>query len=175
MTDRNKTIGNILEDIGERLYDYIRFRVPNIDDAEDVLQDVLYQFTDSFDTIVSVERSLGWLYTVSKNKIADLFRKRGRASLDDDIEIQAVIDEISSDPEDEFEMQFLNDEIVNAINNLPQKQKEVFIKHEIEGKSFKQISDDNGESINTLLARKRYAIQSLRKQLKQTYQEILEQ
>lgn len=174
MTKRNKAISNILEDIGGRLYDYIAFRVPNAEDAEDVFQDVLLQFTNSFDSIISLERALGWLYTVSKNKITDLFRRQNKYSIEDDIEMQTVIDEIGINPEDEFEMRILEQELRTAINSLPLKQKEIFIQNEIEGKSFRQIAKDNNESINTLLARKHYAVKTLRQQLINSYQEFLE-
>lgn len=178
MTERNKTINNILNDVGDRLFDYIRYRVPTTEDAEDILQDVLLQFTASFDSIISFERVLGWLYSVSRNKITDLFRKRKKntddVTYDESSELQSIINDLTIDPEDEYERLFLEQELESAINQLPGKQKEIFIQNELEDKSFRKIAAETNESINTLLARKRYAVQSLRKQLSKSFQEILE-
>ena len=180
MTERNIAINKIVSEVGDRLFDFIESRVPTYEDAEDVLQEVLLQFVASFDSIISFERVLGWLYTVSRNKITDMFRKKKPISESEYIakehgdELQNIIADVAINPEDIYEQIFLEREIENAINALPNKQKEIFILNEIENKSFREIADSTSESINTLLARKRYAVQSLRKQLIKSYQEILE-
>ncbi len=180
MTERDVAINDVISKVGNRLFDFIESRVPTYEDAEDILQDVLMQFVASFDSIISFERVLGWLYTVSRNKITDMFRKKKPISESEYIskehgnELQNIIADIAINPEDRYEQMFLENEIENAINALPEKQKEIFILNEIKNKSFREIADSTNESINTLLARKRYAVQSLRKQLIKSYQEILE-
>ena len=180
MTERNKIINDVVGKVGDRLFDFIESRVPTYEDAEDVFQDVLLQFIASFDSILSFERVLGWLYTVSRNKITDMFRKKKPLNESEYIgkeqsnEFQNVIADIAINPEDRYEQVFLEQKIENAINALPVKQKEIFILNELENKSFREISEATNVSINTLLARKRYAVQSLRKQLIKSYQEILE-
>ena len=180
MSERNKAINEVLSKVENRLFDFIESRVPTYEDAEDILQDVLMQFVASFDSIISFERVLGWLYTVSRNKITDLFRKKKPLNESEYIakeqsdELQNIIADMAINPEEKYEQIFLEHEIENAINTLPKKQKEIFILNEIENKSFREIAESTNESINTLLARKRYAVQSLRKQLSKSYQEILE-
>ena len=180
MTERNIAINKIVSEVGNRLFEFIESRVPTYEDAEDILQDVLLQFVASFDSIISFERVLGWLYTVSRNKITDMFRKKKPLSESQYIaneqsdELQNIIADVALNPDDRYEQIFLEHEIEKAINALPEKQKEIFILNEIENKSFREIADSTDESINTLLARKRYAVQSLRKQLIKSYQEILE-
>lgn len=180
MTERNQFINDIIGEVGDRLFDYIERRVPTFEDAEDILQDVLLQFTASFDNIISLERVLGWLFTVSRNKITDMFRKRKSVLETDNLldengdELQVIIADLAINPEDKYEQKFLEKEIENAINSLPKKQKEIFILNEIENKSFREISDITNVPINTLLSQKRYAVQALRKQLIKSYKEILE-
>ena len=180
MTERNKAINEAVNQVGDRLFDFIERRVPTYEDAEDILQDVLLQFVASFDSIISFERVLGWLYTVSRNKITDMFRKKKPISESEYLaaegidELQNIIADLVVNPEDKYEQMFLEQEIENAINALPKKQKEIFILNELEDKSFREIAESTNESINTLLSRKRYAVQSLQKQLSKSYQEILE-
>ena len=180
MTERNTALNEVVIQVGDRLFDFIERRVPTYEDAEDILQDVLLQFAASFDSIISFEWVLGWLYTVSRNKITDMFRKKKPISESEYLatdgidELQNIIADLAVNPEDKYEQMFLEHEIENAINVLPKKQKEIFILNELEDKSFREIAESTNESINTLLARKRYAVQSLRKQLSKSYQEILE-
>ena len=180
MTERNKEINEVVTQVGDRLFDFIERRVPTYEDAEDIMQDVLLQFIASFDSIISFERVLSWLYSVSRNKIIDMFRKKKPISeseylaKEQSTELENIIADIAVNPEDRYEQIFLEHEIENAINTLPKKQKEIFILNELEEKSFREIAESTNESINTLLARKRYAVQSLRKQLRKSYQEILE-
>ena len=180
MTERNKAINEVVSRVGDRLFDFIESRVPTYEDAEDILQDVLLQFVASFDSIITFERVLGWLYSVSHNKITDMFRKKKPISeseyIGNDVgdELQNIIADLAINPEDRYEQMFLECEIENAINTLPKKQKEIFILNELEDKSFREIAESTNESINTLLARKRYAVQALRKQLSKSYQEMLE-
>jgi len=180
MTERNKELNEVVTQVGDRLFDFIERRVPTYEDAEDIMQDVLLQFIASFDSIISFERVLSWLYSVSRNKITDMFRKKKPISESEYLakeqsnELENIIADIAVNPEDRYEQIFLEHEIENAINTLPKKQKEIFILNELEEKSFREIAESTNESINTLLARKRYAVQSLRKQLSKSYQEILE-
>ena len=181
LAEQNKAIQETLDREGKRLLNFIKQKVPNEADAEDILQDVMYQFTGNVRVANDIERTSAWLFKVAKNKIIDFFRKK-RPSLLNDIKIQAseedglMLEDIlpgkELGPEDDFFRTVIFEEIQNAIGTLPEPQKEVFILNEIEGKSFKEIAKITGETINTLLSRKRYAIISLRKQLETVYEEL---
>ena len=129
MTERNKAINEVLSKVENRLFDFIESRVPTYEDAEDILQDVLMQFVASFDSIISFERILGWLYTVSRNKITDLFRKKKPLSESEYIakeqsnEFQNIIADLAVNPEEKYEQMFLEREIEKAINALPKNKK----------------------------------------------------
>lgn len=168
----------------DRLLGFIRNRVSSSEEAEDILQDVFYQFVAGFDTIESVDRITSWLFSVARNKIIDRYRKDStrpqrtefgvQAGSDDDapLSLQEILPDLGNTPEDAYLREMLWDAIMEALDELPREQREIFIMNEMEEKGFREISEETGISINTLLSRKRYAILALRKKLQKFYDEI---
>lgn len=166
-----------------RLLNFIRSKVSNLEDAEDILQDVMFQFVNGYDTIESIEKATSWLFSVARNKIIDLYRKRnvrsGQVSLDktmDDEEnslsLVSILPDAGNTPEDAYFKELMWEAINNALDELPKEQRAVFIMHEFEDKSFKEIAKETGVAINTLISRKRYAIMAMRVILADLYKEI---
>lgn len=181
MSRRSELIGNILNDAQHWLLDAVRGLVPRYEDAEDIVQDVFQQFTGAFDQIRSLESSSAWLYRAARNRVSDFYRKRARtlegdlkqigaAAEEDAFLIEEIIADPHSNPERDFDLEVLEDRLEAAIEALPENQRDVFIWHEIEGLSFNEIAEITGESKNTLLSRKRYAILALRNMLKDIYE-----
>jgi RNA polymerase sigma factor (sigma-70 family) len=168
----------------DRLLSFIRNRVSSTEEAEDILQDVFYQFVAGFDTIESLDRVTSWLFSVARNKIIDRYRrdasrpKRTDLSLqlgqDDDtpITLQEILPDLGNTPEDKYFREMIWETIMEALDELPSEQREIFILNEMEEKGFREISEETGVSINTLLSRKRYAILALRKKLQKLYDEL---
>ena len=161
----------------EWLLNSVSGMVPRYEDAEDIVQDVFHQFIGAFDELRSLEASSAWLYRTARNKVSDFYRKRARtiegshsAIQSGDIEEGQFLENLLQDPElhsaSLLEQSQLQKQIEAAIEELPELQREVFIWHEIEGLSFKQIAELTGDSQNTLLSRKRYAVLALRKKLR---------
>lgn len=166
-----------------RLLNFIRSKVSNLEDAEDILQDVLFQFINGYDTIESLEKSTSWLFSVARNKIIDLYRKRnvrsGQMSLDKTIDeddsslsLLNILPDTGNTPEDVYFKELMWDAINNALDDLPANQRAVFVMHEFEDKSFKEIARETGVAINTLISRKRYAIMAMRTMLEDLYKEL---
>jgi RNA polymerase sigma factor (sigma-70 family) len=167
-----------------RLLSFIRNRVSSLEEAEDILQDVFYQFIAGYDSIESLDRVTSWLFSVARNKIIDRYRRDAarpkRASLihlagmEDDmaLSIQEILPDLGNTPEDAFLREMIWEAIMEALDELPAEQREIFIQNEIEERSFREIAEEQGISINTLLSRKRYAILALRKRLQSLYDEI---
>jgi RNA polymerase sigma factor (sigma-70 family) len=162
----------------KRLLDFIRRRVNNETDAEDILQDVFYQLVTNYSVTEPIEQLTAWLFTAARNKIIDWYRKRkvSMASLDhlvDDVPLNLtdILYDPTQDPEKIFANSMLWTELAEALDDLPEQQREVFVMHELEGKSFKEIAEITGEPMNTLLSRKRYAVLYLREQLQEVYNE----
>lgn len=168
----------------DRLLGFIRNRVSSVEEAEDILQDVFYQFIAGYDTIESLDRVTSWLFSVARNKIIDRYRrdssrpKRTDLGLykgaDDDtpLTLQDILPDLGNTPEDAYLRDVIWDAIMDALDDLPADQREIFILNEIEERSFKDIAEERGLSINTLLSRKRYAILALRKKLQRLYNDI---
>lgn len=168
----------------DRLLSFIRNRVSSVEEAEDILQDVFYQFVAGFESIESLDRVTSWLFSVARNKIIDRYRRDAsrpqradlemKAGLDDDapITLQDILPDLGNTPEDSFFRDLIWDSILEALDELPAEQREIFIQNEMEEKSFREISEKTGVSINTLLSRKRYAILALRKRLQRLYEDI---
>jgi RNA polymerase sigma factor (sigma-70 family) len=168
----------------DRLLHFIRNRVSSTEEAEDILQDVFYQFIAGFETIESLDRVTSWLFSVARNKIIDRYRKEAarpkrtaierQAGTDDDapLTLQDILPDLGNTPEDSFFRDVIWDAILEALDDLPAEQREVFILNEIEERSFREIAEERGVSINTLLSRKRYAILALRKKLQSVYDDI---
>ena len=167
-----------MQEYGKRLLRFIRSRAKNDEDAEDILRDVWYQLSSIIDTEPIVQLS-SWLYRVSKNRIVDKKRKKSPQSLTDlvyeDEEGEMVWPEAlltdSTNPDSELERSFIRDSFLTALNELPDKQKEVFVWNEPEDLTLQEIADKTGESIKTIISRKRYAVAHRRKRLQGLYDE----
>lgn len=162
----------------KRLLDFILKRVRNQADAEDILQDVFYQLVTSYSVTEPIEKMTAWLFTVARNKVIDWYRKRRPESLpasEDDPSAPLNLEEILFDPRQNpdrvFARSLLWTELAEALDELPEEQREVFVMHELEGRSFKEIAEMTAEPLNTLLSRKRYAVLHLRDRLQELYNE----
>jgi len=168
----------------DKLLGFIRSRVSTVEEAEDILQDVFYQFIAGFKTIESLDRVTSWLYSVARNKIIDRYRRDASrpqrtdfellSGKDDDapLTLQEILPDLDNTPEATLLREAIWDEVTEALAELPIEQREIFIQNEIEEKSFREISEETGISINTLLSRKRYAIMALRKRLQAFYDDL---
>jgi RNA polymerase sigma factor (sigma-70 family) len=179
--EQDRRISEVVDQQRSRLQNFIRRRVPDPGDAEDVLQDVFYELVEANRLLMPIEHVTGWLFRVAKNRITDLFRKKkperfsDAETLDDDYESLQLEDLLPSTdvgPEDLLLRNAVLDELEAALDELPKEQRSVFIAHELEGKSFKEISAETGVSVNTLLSRKRYAVLHLREQLQSIYDDL---
>ncbi len=159
---------------------FIRGKVSTDEDAEDVLQDVWYQFSN-LDEVISIESVSGWLYRVAKNKITDRFRKKKSERLEDfaiesedgDISFKDILLADTRTPEDEYFKKIFWDELMHALQELPEKQRSVFVQNELEDKSLQSIADQTGESIKTIISRKGYAVKHLRERLNALYTDFI--
>jgi RNA polymerase sigma factor (sigma-70 family) len=150
-----------------------------VEDAEDILQDVFYQLVTSYSLTDPIEKLTSWLFTVARNKVIDWYRKRRHEDtldtgmdIDEPLSLEEVLFDPSQSPDEVYARSLVWTELADALEELPEKQREVFVMHELEGKSFKEISEETGESINTLLSRKRYAVLLLRERLQELYDEM---
>ncbi len=153
-----------------RLWNFIRKRVGDQSDAEDIFQDVLYELLEADRLMQPVEQAGAWLFRVARNRIIDLFRKKRPEPLSD--ELEDLLPSPEAGPEAVYARSVLLDEIAAAVDELPEAQREVFIAHEVEGQSFKEIAAATGVSVNTLLSRKHYAVLHLRGRLQAIYDEF---
>jgi RNA polymerase sigma factor (sigma-70 family) len=180
MADRNLDLTATVLRERSRLMNFIRRRVRDEMDAEDILQEVLYSFVEAFRLPMSVEHASAWLYQVARNRIVDRFRKRKEKLLGDadgsydghDTRLDLALPAADGGPEAQYARAALMQALQNALDELPEAQREVFIAHEIQGKSFKDLSIQGNISVNTLLARKRYAVIHLRSRLRAAYEEL---
>jgi len=152
-----------------RLRSFIRRRVPDARDAEDILQDVFYALVEANRLLMPIEHVTGWLFRVARNRITDLFRERPPEML----QVDDLLPSPDAGPEAEFARAAMLDALEEAIAELPPDQRDVFIGHELEGRSFKEMAADSGVGINTLLSRKRYAVLRLRERLRRTYDDLI--
>ncbi len=181
MTERDRQISEIIAEERSRLRNFIRRRVPDPRDAEDILQDVFYELVEANRLLMPIEHVTGWLFRVARNRITDLFRKKKPESFsdtavaDEDNELLRLEDLLPSrdaGPEALYARNALFDELELAVDELPEEQRKVFVAHELEGRSFKQMAAETGVSVNTLLSRKRYAVLHLRERLQSIYDEF---
>ena len=179
--EQDQRISEVIKREQSRLLNFIRRRVPDPGDAEDILQDVFYELLEANRLLMPIEHVTGWLFRVARNRIIDLFRKKrpqrfsDAAVADEDGEMQQFEDLLPSPdagPEALYARQVLLDELELAVEELPVEQREVFIASELEGRSFKEIAAETGVSVNTLLSRKRYAVLHLRERLQRIYDEF---
>jgi RNA polymerase sigma factor (sigma-70 family) len=164
-----------------RLRNFIRRSVPDPRDAEDILQDIFYRLVEANRLLMPIEHVTGWLFRVARNRITDLFRKKRAESFSDTafvveddelLRLEDLLPSSDAGPEELYARNALLDELELAIEELPEEQREVFIAHELEGRSFKEIAAETGVSVNTLLSRKRYAVLHLRERLQSIYDEF---
>lgn len=177
---QNHDIEKVISENKGKLFNFIRKSVTHTE-AEDILQDVFFQLTEAYQLMKPIENTSAWMYRVARNKITDLFRKKKPDYVDmrekpdeEETRFLSIINTTYPNPDDEMLRQYLVEEIEHAIDDLPQSQQEVFVQHEIEGLSFKEISEKSGASVNTLLSRKRYAVMALRETLQEAYAELLD-
>ena len=180
---QDQRISEVVKREQSRLRNFIRRRVPDPRDAEDVLQDVFYKLVEANRLLMPIEHVTGWLFRVARNRITDLLRKKkpenfsdAAVSRNDDDEVLAFEDLLPSPdagPEALYARSLLLDELESAVDELPEEQREVFDAHELQGRSFKEIAAETGVSVNTLLSRKRYAVLHLRERLQDVYDEFI--
>ena len=180
--DQDERISEVVNRERSRLRNFIRRRVPDPGDAEDILQDVFYALVEANRLLVPIEHVTGWLFRVARNRITDVFRKK-RPENFSDVTVAENADELSpledllpspdAGPDALYARNVLLDELDAALEELPDQQRQAFIAHEIEGRSFKEIAADTGVSVNTLLSRKHYAVLHLRELLQTVYDEFM--
>jgi len=180
---RNDFMAGIIERESGKLKNYIRRRVSSNEDAEDILQDVFYQFVNLMQ-LENIEKAASWLFKVAGNRITDWYRKRRPVSLeslrrkqeDDDPLFPLYLEELLYDPREDPDKLFIRSTVwpllADALEELPDEQRDVFVMHELQDLSFKEISEITGAPVNTLITRKRYAILFLRERLKELYEEF---
>jgi RNA polymerase sigma factor (sigma-70 family) len=183
--EQDQRISDVVEQEQSRLRNFIRRRVPDPGDAEDILQDVFYELVEANRLLMPIEHVTGWLFRVARNRITDLFRKKkpenfgdiaiAGSSADDEgpqLQIEDLLPSPDAGPDALFARNLLIDELESALDELPEEQREVFVAHEFEGRSFKEIAAETGVSVNTLLSRKRFAVMHLRERLQTIYKEF---
>ena len=181
MTEQDRRISEIVAEQRARLRNFIRRRVPDPLDAEDILQDVFYKLVEANRLLMPIEHVTGWLFRVARNRITDLFRKKkpenfSHASVADEdgelLQIEDLLPSPDAGPEALYVRNALLDQLELALEELPEEQREVFVAHELDGRSFKELAAETGVSVNTLLSRKRYAVLHLRDRLRGIYDEF---
>jgi RNA polymerase sigma factor (sigma-70 family) len=177
--EQDQRISEVIKREQSRLGNFIRRRVPDPRDAEDILQDVFYELVEANRLLMPIEHVTGWLFRVARNRITDLFRKKKPESFgditDEDEELLRLEDLLPSPdagPDAVYARNVLLHELELAVDELPEEQRKVFVAHEFEGRSFKEIAAVTGVSVNTLLSRKRYAVLHLRERLQSVYDEF---
>ena len=181
MTEQDRKIAEIVVQERPRLRNFIRRRVPDPAEVEDIVQDVFYKLVEANRLLMPIEHVTGWLFSVARNRITDLFRKKKPELFSDTaveneegelLEIEELLPSPDAGPEALYLRTLLMDELELAIEELPDEQREVFVAHELEGRSFKEMAAETGVSVNTLLSRKRYAVLHLRGRLQDIYNEF---
>jgi len=180
MAEQDQRISETVNREHARLRNFIRRRVPDPRDAEDILQDVFYKLVEANRLLMPIEHVTGWLFRVARNSITDLFRKKKPENLSDTavadedelLQLEDLLPSPDAGPEALYARSLLLDQLELAIAELPEEQREVFVAHELEGRSFKELSAESGVNVNTLLSRKRYAVLQLRERLQNFYDEF---
>lgn len=181
---QNESIRDTLREYGSRLLQFIRNRVDEPEDAEDIFQDVFYELTSTVQFSEPIQTMSAWLYRVARNKITDRYRKKRPELLADrvisrgDTEgeslfLEDLLASAGTSPEADFDRTLIWQAIEKALSKLPAEQRYVFVGHELEGKSYQEMEAETGASLNTLLSRKRYAIKALRTELQDLYDELI--
>jgi RNA polymerase sigma factor (sigma-70 family) len=179
--EQDQRISEVVKREQSRLLNFIRRRVPDPRDAEDILQDVFYELVEANRLLMPIEHITGWLFRVARNRITDLFRKKRPESFSDTavgdvddemLQLEDLLPSPDAGPEALYARRVLLEELELAVDELPEEQREVFVAHELEGRSFKEIAGKTGVSVNTLLSRKRYAVLHLRERLQRIYDDL---
>ena len=180
--DQNRRISETITREQARLRQFIRKHVPDHGDAEDIFQEVFYELVDAYRLMKPVEKVGAWLFRVARNRIIDLFRSRRPAVLGNDTMLptedgearqwEDLLPSPEAGPEAAYARSVLLEELDAALEDLPEEQRDVFVAHEIDGRTFKELSEATGVSVNTLLSRKRYAVLQLRRRLQAIYDEF---
>jgi RNA polymerase sigma factor (sigma-70 family) len=181
MNEQDRQISEIVAAERSRLRNFIRRRVPDPADAEDIVQEVFYKLVQANRLLMPIDHVTGWLFRVARNQITDLFRKRREGTFSDTsvdgedgevLQIEDLLPSPDAGPEALYVRNLLLDELELALDELPVEQRTVFVAHELEGRSFKELSAESGVNVNTLLSRKRYAVLHLREHLQSIYDEF---
>lgn len=184
MTEQDQRISEAIARDEPRLRNFIRRRVSDARDAEDILQDVFYELIEAYRLMKPVEQVTSWLFRVARNRMIDLFRRRKREPLANDsatltdegdaVTLEDLLPSPDAGPDAMYVRNLLLEEIDDALDELPEEQRDVFVAHELLGYSFKELSEQTGVSVNTLLSRKRYAVLYLRERLRAIYDHVKE-
>jgi RNA polymerase sigma factor (sigma-70 family) len=182
--EQDQRISEVVKREQSRLRNFIRRRVPDPRDAEDILQDVFSALVETNRLLMPIDHVTGWLFRVARNRIIDLFRKKRPVSFsdtavpgdededDERLQLEDLLPSPDAGPEALYARNVLLDALESAVDELPEEQRAVFVAHELEGRSFKEMAAEAGVSVNTLLSRKRYAVRHLRKRLQSVYDEL---
>lgn len=182
-TDQDQQISETVSREQSRLRSFIRRRVADPGDAEDILQDVLYELVEAYRMMKPVEHVTAWLFQVARNRITDLFRRKTREAAriepessrdrDEELRLEEILPSPDAGPDAAYARSVLLEELDEALDELPAAQREVFVAHELMGYSFKELSAESGVSVNTLLSRKHLAVRQLRERLQAIYDEFM--
>src|SRR5208337_3647311 len=183
MAKQDQRISEAIDREGTRLRNFIRRRVADREDAEDILQDVFYELVEAYRLMKPVEQVTAWLFRVARNRIIDLFRRKQREALRNQppaitedgeaLPLEDLLPSPDAGPEAAYARRVLLEELDAALDELPEEQREVFLAHEFLGYSFKELAAETGASVNTLLSRKHYAVLHLRERLRAIHDEFM--
>lgn len=183
MVEQDQRVSEAIDRDQHRLRNFIRSRVADREDAEDVLQDVFYELVEAYRIMKPIEQVTAWLFRVARNRITDLFRRKNREALRNEqatvteegetLPLEEWLPSPDAGPDAEYARNVLLEELEAALDELPDEQREVFIAHELMGYSFKEIAAETGLGVNTLLSRKHYAVLQLRERLQAIHDEFL--
>jgi RNA polymerase sigma factor (sigma-70 family) len=183
LESKNKEIDTTVHKEQGRLLNFINTRMPSAEDAEDILQDVFYEFVETTREAEPLEKAVAWLYRVAKNKITDWYRKRKPERFenrtvndeeeDEPLFLTDILSSVDRPADDQMLLKAISEELTDALELLPEKQKQVFVLHELEGLSLKQIAEQTQVPVKTVISRKHYAVQFLREHLRGLYNELL--
>jgi RNA polymerase sigma factor (sigma-70 family) len=171
--EQDRRISEAIRQERPRLRNFIRKQVANVADAEDILQDVFYELIEANRLMMPIEQVGAWLFRVARNRITDLFRKKKPVALEEELgSLDDLLPSADAGPDALYARNVLFEELDAALDELPEEQRAVFLAHEVEGKTFKEMAAETGLSINTLLSRKHYAVVYLRGRLQAIYEEF---
>ena len=180
LREEDQRISEVVRRERSRLLNFIRRRVPDPGDAEDIVQEVFYRLVEANRLLMPIEHITGWLFQVARNRITDLFRKKEPENFseidvadEDGLHFEDLLPSPDAGPEADYARHRMLEELKQALSELPKEQRDVFVAHELEGRSFKEMSEQTGVSVNTLLSRKRYAVLYLRERLRRVYEEFM--